>query len=129
MPPIVPETLSWLRRTFAWSNSRQSWQERVGLAAWLLAAAAWFYYGDRLGGPLQLTVAAALVLALALLARRGWLRLFGPVLFYEVIRSARRGRYILLRWLYAVGLLLLLLWVHSIWSLELRYRQDAPTAD
>ncbi len=129
MPPFVSQSLAWLRHTFAWSNSRQSWQERLGLAAWLAAAVAWFYLGDRLGGPLQLTTAAGLVLALALLARRGWLRLFGPVLFYEVIRSARRGRYILLRWLYAVGLLLLLVWVHSMWNLEQRYGQDNKPLD
>src|SRR5262249_36819352 len=72
---------------------------------------------------------AGLVLALAYLARRGWLRLFGPVLLYEVLRNARRGRYFLLRWLYAVGLLLLLLWVHSMWNLHLRFTANPRPLD
>src|SRR5438874_2023932 len=102
MPPSVPEVLSRLRQTVAWSNSRQSWQERLGLLAWLAAAVAWYRWfagGGKVLGPLHLATAAGLVLALAVLARRGWVRLFGPVLFYEVIRSARRARYILIRWL------------------------------
>src|SRR5438046_2690039 len=37
-----------------------------------------------------------------------WLKLFGPVLFYDMIRAARRGRYFLLRFLYALLLLYIL---------------------
>jgi ABC-type transport system involved in multi-copper enzyme maturation permease subunit len=95
--------------------------EAVGLAAWAVAAVGWVVWCWRSGwavGPPHLAAAAGLILALALLARRGWVRLFGPVLFYEALRAARRARFFLLRWLYAVGLLLLLLWVHWIWSLD-----------
>jgi ABC-type transport system involved in multi-copper enzyme maturation permease subunit len=98
--------------------------EVVGLTAWLFAAAAWIAWyvrGDSGFGPMHLATLAGLVLALAVLARRGWLKLFGPVLFYEGLRASRRGRFFLLRWLYAIGLLLLLLWVHSIWRLEQQY--------
>src|SRR5581483_8558063 len=101
--------------------------EPVGLAAWAAAAVAWgawCWFGEAAFGPLHLVTAVGLALALALFARRGWVRLFGPVLLYEALRSARRPRFFLLRWLYAVGLLLLLLWVHSIWSMETRYRGD-----
>src|SRR5262249_12905469 len=35
----------------------------------------------------------------------GFFTLFGPVLFYEVIRAARRPRYIIIRTMYACGLL------------------------
>ncbi|HEY1378016.1 MAG TPA: ABC transporter permease subunit [Gemmataceae bacterium] len=103
--------------------------EAVGLAAWALAAAAWGYWLWHDGGafgPLHFATAAGLVLALAVLARRGWVRLFGPVLLYEILRTARRARFFLLRWLYAVGLLLLLLWVHWIWSLESRPGGGVP---
>jgi ABC-type transport system involved in multi-copper enzyme maturation permease subunit len=115
--------------------------EAVGIAAWLLAAAAWvawYRYGDRGFGPMHLATAAGLVLTLAYLARRGWVRLFGPVLFYEGLRAARRTRFFVLRWLYAVGLLLLLLWVHWIWGMENRhadlaveqaYKQQAKLAE
>jgi hypothetical protein len=98
--------------------------EVVGLTAWLFAAAgwiAWYIYGDRGFGPMHLATLAGLVIALAVLARRGWLKLFGPVLFYEGLRASRRGRFFLLRCLYAIGLLLLLLWVHSIWSMEQQF--------
>ena len=86
---------------------------------------------------MHLATAAGLILALAVLARRGWVRLFGPVLFYEGLRAARRPRFFFLRWLYAVGLLLLLLWVHWIWTMnsgnevvaaEQAYKQQARLA-
>ena len=44
--------------------------------------------------------------------RARWLKLFGPILFYDMIRAARRGRYFLLRVLYA-GLLLFILF--TVW--------------
>ena len=47
------------------------------------------------------------------LLRGGWPKLFGPVLFYDLIRLARRGRYALLRCLYALFLLLMLYSVYS----------------
>jgi ABC-type transport system involved in multi-copper enzyme maturation permease subunit len=132
MPPTVPESLAWLRRTVAWSNSPDAWRERLGLVFWLGGALLWWHWfasGGHVLGPQHLAVAAGLVLALAFLARRGWLRLFGPVLFYEVLRNARRGRYFLLRWLYAVGLLLLLLWVHWIWTLDYQYGANRRPLD
>jgi ABC-type transport system involved in multi-copper enzyme maturation permease subunit len=54
-----------------------------------------------------------LLAALAVLLRRGWLKLFGPVLFYDLVRLARRGRYPLLRCLYALFLLLMLCSVYQ----------------
>jgi ABC-type Na+ efflux pump permease subunit len=57
----------------------------------------------------QAAVFAAMVLVLAVLLRQGWITLFGPVLFYDLVRIARRGRYILLRIAYAL-LLLMVLW-------------------
>jgi ABC-type transport system involved in multi-copper enzyme maturation permease subunit len=115
--------------------------EVVGIGVWLLAAAgwvAWYVLGDRRFGPIHVATVAVLVLSLAILARRGWVRLFGPVLFYEGLRAARRTRFFVLRWLYAVGLLLLLLWVHWIWGMETRrtegaaeqaYKQQAKLAE
>jgi ABC-type transport system involved in multi-copper enzyme maturation permease subunit len=51
--------------------------------------------------------------------QRGSLRLFGPVLFYDLIRLARRGRYALLRCLYALFLLLMLYSVYSSHSMAI----------
>jgi ABC-type transport system involved in multi-copper enzyme maturation permease subunit len=109
---LAQSSASWFRHTFTWSNSRQSWIERSGaLALILLGCAAWKYSADL--SPAALVVLwGLLILAAAVLARRGWLKLFGPVLFYDMIRTARRGRYFLMRVGYA-GLLLFILF--SVW--------------
>jgi ABC-type transport system involved in multi-copper enzyme maturation permease subunit len=101
-----------------------AWRERIGLGLWLLAFAGFVYWCIRTGspGPAHLAAGAALILTFALLARNGLVRVLGPVLVYDILRTARRGRFILVRWLYAVGLLLLLLWVYAIWSSEHLYR-------
>jgi ABC-type transport system involved in multi-copper enzyme maturation permease subunit len=67
--------------------------------------------------PLTLGGIAVLIVA-AILTRAGWLKLFGPVLMFEVVRAARQGRYFLIRGLYAGGLFLLLLWVYLLWTLD-----------
>jgi ABC-type transport system involved in multi-copper enzyme maturation permease subunit len=99
---------TWLRRNVGWSNSRQSWAERLGIAALLAGAMATVVWRERLTAVQHVFVWGVLGMAAAVLLRRGWLKLFGPVLFYDMVRSARRGRYIVLRCLYA-GLLLLFL--------------------
>jgi ABC-type transport system involved in multi-copper enzyme maturation permease subunit len=88
------------------------WREG-GAAALLLAAAgcAWWFGGD-LELAQQVVLGAVLLLGLGVVLRRGWLRLFGPVLFYELVRTARRSRYVALRSLYACLLLLVLLSVY-----------------
>ena len=48
------------------------------------------------------------VAALVLLVRRGWLKLFGPVLYYDLVRVSRRTQYIWLRFAYAALLTLVL---------------------
>lgn len=59
-------------------------------------------------------VSLAAILSLEL-ASGGRFKVVGPVLIYDIIRAGRRGRYFILRALYATGLLLLLLWVWAIW--------------
>jgi ABC-type transport system involved in multi-copper enzyme maturation permease subunit len=106
---------TWLGRKIGWSNSPQSWAERLGGAVLLAGAAAAVLWGGGLSAVQQVFLWGLLVVAAAVLLRRGWLKLFGPVLFYDMIRSARRGRYVLLRSLYA-GLLLFFLfcvWVNA----------------
>src|ERR1700692_1790952 len=100
----------WRRR---WSNSRQSWEERLGVFALLAAAAATYWFSSRLPRSQQVVLWALLVAGLIVVLRRGWLKLFGPVLFYDLIRLARRDRYALLRCLYALFLLLMLSPVYS----------------
>ena len=129
MPPFVTRSLDWLRRQVGWSNSPQSWAERLGLLAWVGAAFAvgWFY--DSLSAPQLVGLGGALLLGLAFLVRRGWVKLFGPVLFYDLVRLARRRWGIFFRILYAVALALVLTWLYGIWSedMKLRYGYRVPT--
>lgn len=54
--------------------------------------------------------------AVWLLQRRFLQRLLGPLLLYDLIRTTRRGRYILLRCIYAGLLLVALFAVYASWS-------------
>jgi ABC-type transport system involved in multi-copper enzyme maturation permease subunit len=101
------------RRALAWSSDRRAWAQRLVGVALLAGAAKLVWAGARLPPLAQLLLAAALVFGAAVLFRRGWVKLFGPVLFYDMVRSARRGRYILLRCCYAGLLLLTLFWVFT----------------
>lgn len=103
-----------------WSASRKSWEERIGVALLLLAAGLAIWLGR--GAPLteQVLIWGLLLLVLAAVLRRGWLKLFGPVLFYELVQIARRKRYFVLRTLYACLLLFLLCWLFLVWLIDSR---------
>jgi len=109
---LVKSSWSWLRRTVGWSNSRRSWEERIGILFLVAAVVGVWWFGRNLSGLQQVILAGVLALTAAILLRRGWLKLFGPVLFYDMIRIARRGRYFGLRCLYAGVLLFFLLIVY-----------------
>src|SRR5437870_3876822 len=98
-----------LRQGVGWSNSRQAWEERLGLGLVIGGGVGVWLLAGRLSLLQALLAWGVLVLAAAVLLRRGWLKLFGPVLFYDMIRSARRGRHFLLRVVYAGILLFFLL--------------------
>src|SRR5262245_40108525 len=104
---MLQKAATWLRLTFRWSTSPESWQERLGDAV-LLAGIALGIAVALLAGfdVIELTwwqVVLAwvfLLLPAALVNRVGWLKVFGPVLYYDMVRQGRRGRFILLRFLY-----------------------------
>jgi ABC-type transport system involved in multi-copper enzyme maturation permease subunit len=115
MLPLVQTGLAWLRRELAWSNSRQSWEERLSVVFLLGIGLCIGWLHSWLSVPRQLLLWALWGVAAAVLLRRGWIRLLGPMLFYDLIRIARRTRYILLRTLYALLLAALLGWVYLLW--------------
>jgi ABC-type transport system involved in multi-copper enzyme maturation permease subunit len=84
-----------------------------------------YWYRQQLSVLTLVMLCGVLVLVAAVLLRRGWLKLFGPVLFYDMVRSARRGRYILMRFLYAV-LLLGALWFVYTTTAQRYAGQDLP---
>lgn len=74
---------------------------------------------------LGIGIAATLALVvLAELASGGALKIFGPVLYYEIVRVGRRGRVFLLRSVYALFIFLLLVWIWISWGREYASRTD-----
>lgn len=130
--PFKQIASTWLRLTFRWSNSIQTWHERVGdlvLVAGAVIAATitiltWYDFVSLPWWSVPLVWLVCLLPSFAL-NRLGWLKVFGPVLYYDIIRQARRSRFILLRVLY-IGLLIFLLFNVSL-SVTTRFdaRADA----
>jgi ABC-type transport system involved in multi-copper enzyme maturation permease subunit len=69
-------------------------------------------------GLLQALLWAQWLALLVGLRAAGFFRLVGPILFYDLVRTARRRRHFLFRGLYTVGLLLLLCWVWWAWTVN-----------
>jgi ABC-type transport system involved in multi-copper enzyme maturation permease subunit len=107
----------WLRRKLP-SGSREAWLERAAASAVLGAAVVLLLFWRHLPLSRQIVLWAAVLLAAAFVTRRGWLKLFGPVLFYDLVRIARRNRYFLVRVLYAGMLLVMLCWVYFAWTIH-----------
>src|SRR5207244_1659723 len=101
--------LPWLRRPFALSTGAQAWHERFALLGVLAAALALWLLAGRQPGPVQVVLWFGWLLTTALLFRGSFLKLFGPVLWYDMIRAARRSRLLWLRITYAS--LLLFFWL------------------
>jgi ABC-type transport system involved in multi-copper enzyme maturation permease subunit len=78
------------------------------LAGLIVLAGAALYWGNRLALVPQILLWATLALAAAVAVRDLPERLLGPVLFYDLVQTSRRGRYLVLRCGYA-GVLLALL--------------------
>ncbi len=108
MPRSIADGLARLQRLLPWSNTRRAWLERLSLAGVAAAVAALIAFGNGLA-LWQLVLAwAALVLTAAVLFRRDWLKLFGPILWYDLVRTSRRARTYLLRGGYLLTLLAVL---------------------
>jgi ABC-type transport system involved in multi-copper enzyme maturation permease subunit len=89
-------------------RSTIAWQPYLAIVI-AIAAVAWeVSYGRRFGWLAQSGFLVALVVIEAGLIRHRWRRLCGPVLFYDVVRTARQGRYALVRVVYAIVLFTLL---------------------
>ena len=114
---------AWFRQSFAWSNERSAWQERLLGLLFILLAVLLAYQSPSLDLWKAAVVWAVYFLALAVCSRQGWIKLFGPVLFYDMIRTARRSRYVIMRLLYA-GLLLVILAVMFFSMMEFEQRMN-----
>lgn len=105
-----------------------SWKvwEGIGAASLLAFAGALLLSSKRLPILYQVSLWGFWIVALAFLFRRGWIRLFGPVLFYDLVRTGRRTRNILLRCVYALALLLVLYTVYMEFADTIQMMQAYP---
>lgn len=96
-----------------------------GVAALLLLAGSLclWWFRERLALAHQVVLWGLFLLTVAVLMRQGWLRLFGPVFVYELLRSARRRRTFVFRGLYAGGLLAMLCWIYLPWLVDYGWRR------
>src|SRR6266487_1090146 len=86
--------------------------EMIGAGSLITLASALLLFAKRLPVSYQLGLWALWTFVLAFLFRHGWIRLFGPVLFYDLVRTGRRTRNIFLRCVYALALLFILYTVY-----------------
>jgi ABC-type transport system involved in multi-copper enzyme maturation permease subunit len=108
MSAALPSSQRWLR---ALKARRERW---IGVG-FLCAAAMLIGLGGQLSLVLQVVLGALLLFVLAMCLRNGWVHLFGPVLVYDLVRTARHSRTFLLRGVYAAVLLSILLVLYSEW--------------
>ena len=106
---LVKSGVTWVRQAVAWSNSWPSWQERLVLALFLLIAVGLGFLTAWIDLWKAAIVWGVYFIAVAVCSRQGWLKLFGPVLFYDMVRTARRSRYVIMRLLYSLLLLAILI--------------------
>jgi ABC-type transport system involved in multi-copper enzyme maturation permease subunit len=112
MSPAVSNAREPARQNI-FSKRKAIWIEIfVGLAG-LGAVVAAACYPNQITLFQQVAVWGLFILIVAVLTREGWIRLIGPVLFYDMIRTGRRSRYIVLRCLYASVFLLILYWTYT----------------
>jgi ABC-type transport system involved in multi-copper enzyme maturation permease subunit len=104
-----------LRQCTAVLREPRRWREpAIGLAL-LGAALGLAWAGSRLPMALVMSLWVLWSVAFAVTVGCGWLRLFGPLLLYDLLRLARRRRYLVIRTIYAVTLLSLLAALYSYW--------------
>lgn len=116
MPKPASDFWTWVRHHLMISNSRKAWEGRTALLVLVLGVSGMLGLASDLPLSRQILLWAGLLLVLATLLRQGWLQLFGPVFFYDLMRQARRSRYFLMRFLYVAGLsLILVLFYWSFW--------------
>src|SRR5438128_12694724 len=100
--------LQWLQRRFSWLVPADSGHVVVECAAALLLlaeAAALLWYWRAIPPAVEVLLWMQWLAVLVGLRVGGFFLLFGPVLYYDLVRAARRRRQIILRCVYAFLLL------------------------
>jgi ABC-type transport system involved in multi-copper enzyme maturation permease subunit len=119
----VATVVNWVQRTVPWSNTPRAWTERLALAGLLVAVGVLILCRDLLSIWQNVVAWGVLLVLFGFLLRQGWVFVFGPVLSYDLMRSARRTRTYAIRILYLLLLFGLLCWLYWIWLERSEYRQ------
>jgi ABC-type transport system involved in multi-copper enzyme maturation permease subunit len=112
MSPTVSDAAEPAQQKFS-SKRKQVWIELLVSLAGLAGVVAAVCYPKQITFYQQVAAWGLFVLIVAALTREGWIKLFGPVLWYDAIRTGRRSRYIVLRCLYATAFLFILYWTYT----------------
>ncbi len=103
---------TWLSRTFGWSGSRREWTKLIGFIVWLLIGAGVWRMSRRASVGESVAFALGWLVVLLVAAWPAVRGLFGPVFYYEFLRTGRQRTTIWFRCLYAaiVGFILTLMY-------------------
>lgn len=102
-------------------------REKVAWAAFAAGMVSLWWLGASLPLPIRIAGTGILLLGLIWLGREGLRTLFGPVLFYDLLRMSRKGRYFTMRSCYILILLLVLYPVYEDFQQHLmRLRYEYP---
>jgi len=126
MSAILRKVRDWFEGEDRPPGARHSWRDRIAVLLILALATAGAGYSFLWLTPAQqIVLAGLLMLVVAFAVRQGWLKLFGPVLFYDLVRTARRLRFVVIRTLYAVFIGFILCWLFFMVVMERGWRQPA----
>ncbi len=134
MPTYLRTVGEWFRGQDGPPGTSHPWRDRLAVLGFMVLVGASLFASFRSLTIGQLIIVWGLILTIvALGARQGWFKLVGPVLFYDMIRSARRVRFVAIRTLYALFVSFILCWMFVILCLEQRaweqpYQQMASFA-
>ncbi|QVL31043.1 ABC transporter permease subunit [Telmatocola sphagniphila] len=115
---------NWAKWTFSFSNNREAWRERICLFSLVLLSVLLFAFYGAIPGPLKLILSLVMVFLFAYAARNGALRLFGPVLAYDMLRIGRRRLNFTLRTSYALLLGFMLAWMYYFTTARFAHSAD-----
>lgn len=112
MAPRFGPGKNWHQRWLAWCVARSEWFGAAGLLGLVLGAGWWW---SELPLAVQVLAWALGLPALVFLVRQRFAWLVGPVFFFDLVRTTRRGHVFGIRFLYGCALLGALLWYFARW--------------